>query len=297
MRAVLLSALVLMTSVVSNAQFYPSANAVWCGGDDNGGPPGFNVQFQMGIFPDTLINATGYKKISEYNSATGQFILIRDYYVRSDPNGRGYVYLPDSMAEFLTGDIFAESGDTVRNVLFAVSGESYVSYLLEDFIVDSVVQLSNAGVTVTRQYLDPTGFNPLGASQVFWQAGMGTSFGPVMEGSGGFVLCGVGNAIQYDLGNNGLPGPDNVGEICWPISTNVNEGCVDKKPVFIPNPSTGIFTIGIPTPSTTVYTSTGQQVWKGTGNTIDLSSQPPGVYTAVVATERGRQAVRLVVVR
>nr|MBP9161481.1 T9SS type A sorting domain-containing protein [Flavobacteriales bacterium] len=84
---------------------------------------------------------------------------------------------------------------------------------------------------------------------------------------------------------------------CWPSSTNVNEGCVDKKPVFIPNPSTGIFMIGIPTPSTTVYTSTGQQVWKGTGNTIDLSSQPPGVYTAVVATERGRQAVRLVVVR
>jgi hypothetical protein len=47
-----------------------------------------------------------------------------------------------------------------------------------------------------------------------------------------------------------------------------------------------------------VYTTTGHRTYgQGTGNTIDLIAQPPGVYTAVVATERGRQAVRLVVVR
>jgi len=68
---------------------------------------------------------------------------------------------------------------------------------------------------------------------------------------------------------------------------------------FLPNPSTGQFTLHNPrlAKNITVYTSTGQQVWQGTGNTIDLTEQPPGVYTAVVATEHGRQAVRLVVVR
>jgi uncharacterized delta-60 repeat protein len=70
-------------------------------------------------------------------------------------------------------------------------------------------------------------------------------------------------------------------------------------PGISPNPSTGIFTLNNASTTNliTVYTSTGQQVWQGTGNTIDLTAQPPGVYTVVVATERGRQATRLVLVR
>jgi len=269
----LLTLFALVCSFAANAQFYPSANGVWCGVDDSGGPPGFNVQFQMGAFPDTVINSTSYKKISEYNSSSGDFEIIREYYVRSDTNGRGYVYLLDSMAEFLTGDVSTQAGDTVHNVLFALSGANDVTYLILDMVVDSVVILSNAGVTVTRHYLNPSFFNPLSADVVFWQMGMGTSFGPVLEGSGYFSLCGVNDSIQYDLANNGLPGPGGVGQICWPIATGMDESTGKERPLVSPNPSTGHFMIGDTrvAHAISVYNPTGKLVWQDSGNRIDLA--------------------------
>ncbi|HQV53002.1 MAG: hypothetical protein IPI00_10055 [Flavobacteriales bacterium] len=127
MRIAFIFFLTVAIAVSSNAQFYPEANASWYGRDDNGGPPGFDVWLTMRSSPDTLLNGTIYKRISEYNDATSPY-FNRDHYVRSAPNGKGYVYLPDSAAEFLTGDLSAQTGDTVFNVLLSLTGTSWISY-------------------------------------------------------------------------------------------------------------------------------------------------------------------------
>lgn len=255
----------------------------------------------MDASPDTLIGSTIYKTITEYNNYTGTWVVQRTYFVRSDPDGKGYVFLPDSMAEFLTGDISAQVGDTVADVLFAISGPNYVSYFLRDLAVDSIVVLTNAGVTVTRHYLDPLIFNPVGSYGVFWQAGSGTSFGPVLEGSGLFELCGVGGTIQYDLGNSGLPGPAGVKQICWPLHTGIVRSTSLSKIFAIPNPSTGQFTFTAQLPILiSVYDAFGRLVLQTFGKSVDLSSEPEGIYVAKVssnATGNRDQVVRLVVAR
>lgn len=152
-------------------QFYPDSNAVWCGQADNGGPPGFYVQYQMAAMPDTTINGTVYKKVSEFTDETGDWVYVGTYYIRSDSSGRGYAYLPDSMAEYLTGDASALAGDTVPDVLWRITHEPG-SHVLVDLVVDSVVTLSNLGVSVTRHYC-PYGVQP---TTSFWQAGMGGEF-------------------------------------------------------------------------------------------------------------------------
>ncbi len=47
----------------------------------------------------------------------------------------------------------------------------------------------------------------------------------------------------------------------------------------------------------TVYDAQGCQVASVLATEIDLSEHPPGLYTAVITTAQGSQAVRLVVVR
>jgi hypothetical protein len=221
MRAIIFCFLAHVVSPTANAQFYPEANAVWCGQDDDGGPPGFHVQFQMGATPDTLINGAVYKKIQEFNDESGNWTYKRSHYVRSDSNGMGYVYLPDSTDEYVTGDLLADAGDTVHDVLSSITNSTDINYYLSDVLVDSVVSLSNAGVAVVRRYVRGEFLG--GPATTFWQARMGTSYGPLLEGSGIFYLSGVGDTIMYDLGNYGLPGPIGVDQICWPINMGLQE--------------------------------------------------------------------------
>lgn len=284
----------LGASLSANAQFYPDSNAVWCGWDDNGGPPGYYVQLQMGSTPDTTINGTVYKEVTEYNDESGDWLYVGDYYVRSDVSGKGYTYLPDSMAEFVTGDVTAQAGDTVHDVLTGLSNGSY--YGLVDLLVDSVVVLSNAGITVTRHYVDPDIFNPLSADVVFWQAGMGVNWGPFFRMSGIPYLSSVNDTVQFDIDHVNL---GNVGQVCWQISVAITEtgNNEDGHLQLTPNPSTGRFHLGQAAEQISVYDIQGRLLFRQHGNEVDLSVYPPGVYTAVISTAHGNSAQRLVVVR
>ncbi len=101
----------------------------------------------------------------------------------------------------------------------------------------------------------------------------------------------VNGTIMYGI-NGGR-----IGE-CFVITAMDEQDAITDLAIR-PNPSTGQFTLHNPrlAKNIAVYPSSGQKIWQGSGNTIDITAQPPGVYTAVVATERGRQAVRLVVMR
>ncbi len=221
MRSTFVCLFTLGSGLAASGQFYPEANALWCGYILIESGTGFPVQFQMGDSPDTLISGTAYKRVSAFGNASGSYEFIGNYHVRSDDNGRGYVYSPGFGDELLSGDVAAQTGDTVHDVLVALWEPPSFTFLSRDLVVDSVVALSNAGVNVTRHYLNPTPlqsfnpFNPINASQVFWQAGMGTAFGPFVVGSSSFYQCVVNDTMRYNLGNSGLPGPGGVGQICW----------------------------------------------------------------------------------
>ncbi len=214
--------------------------------------------------------------------------------------------LLDSMQEYLAIDVNATTGDTVAGVLVGFSTGSDPYYEIKSVIVDSVLVIENNGINVTRQFVHAIGWSPLAPYieyYMFWQAGIGNSIGPLLQL--GMVY---GNTLPRCLrvqdnyiysdqsGDPGLPG--------IPCDCSLSPLGVEDRPalshsVASPNPSIGLFTLsGSKAPSSvSVYTYTGQLVWKGSGTNIDLTSQQPGVYSAVVASGQSSQAIRLMVVR
>lgn len=274
----------IANGLVGLAQFYPEAKAYWRGVDDNGGPPFFNVAQVMPIFPDTLINGTTYKKIRENNDASGSSQLIRDHFVRSDTSGKGYVYIPDSAAEFLTGDLNAQAGDTVHDVLVSLTNSTDIDYFYRDLVVDSVVTLLVEGDPRTRWYINGDDF---GGLLLFWQDGMGTISGPMLEMSGEWWNCCVNDTVQFGSG----PCPQWI--------TDVGEA-LDAAPAIMvgPNPSNGIFRFSVEYPQRfAVLNAQGAFLLSDHSSVIDLTGRPPGLYLAVVATPLGNYPLRLVVER
>lgn len=246
----------------------------------------------MGASPDTLINGTVYQVIEEFRD----YVYTRSYFVRSDLSGKGYAYLPDSAAEFLTGDVAALQGDTVYDVLWSNTNASVIDYFLVDMIVDTVIELNNAGVHVTRHY-----FEPLPVGNIFWQAGMGTSFGPMLDLTGSPWGCWIGDTMMLGGFPDGLPGPI-CDEPC-PLLSNGNGINDHAKHTMLqphPNPSPGVFQLAALLPwSLTVLDMHGREVLHlpPYSRDIDLSLHPPGIYTVLQNTGQGLSVQRLVVVR
>ena len=104
---------------------------------------------------------------------------------------------------------------------------------------------------VLRHYFDPTPLNafnplnPMNASQVFWQAGMGTAFGPFVIGSSSFYQCVVNDTMQYDASNSGLPGTGGAGQLCWVINTATPDMAFEgpARMSISPNPADDRLTI------------------------------------------------------
>jgi hypothetical protein len=266
----------------------------------------------MGLDPDTLIGGTSYKKVNAIGNASGSYEFIGEYYVRSDPSGKGYLYLPSIGVEVLTGDVATQVGDTVQDVLVAVWNAPGFTFLFRDLVVDSVVLLSNEGVSVTRHYLDPTPidqfnpFNPISPSQVFWQAGMGTAYGPFVIGSSSFYQCVVNDTMQYDISNDGLPGPGGAGQLCWQLNLATPEtamrGQVGLK--ISPNPVADDLVIELVGSAAhrggrlALYDPTGRVVLEaqlqGPGVVLDVSPMN-GFYTVVIESEATRMIERVII--
>lgn len=294
MRTAVVYPMILGFALSSTAQFYPAASACWFGVGYDGGPPGSDLDYWMETSPDTAINGVVYQKVRERIDQD----YTRTYYVRSDASGKGYAYVPELGAEHLTGDVTAQVGDTVHDVLLKNTIMSGVGYEIGDILVDSVVTLTNAGVTVTRHYLNHQ--TSLGLYTSFWQRGMGVCSGPILEGSGSFHYCSVADTVMFDLSNsNGLPGPIGV-----PVCPLVVSGVGNIEPLgfhdlqALTNPYSGLFVFsdGLKH-SYTVITPHGSAILEGNSSVIDLAGQPTGIYTAVVGTPQGRRVLRLVVLR
>jgi len=262
----------------AHGQFYPEANARWCGADDDGGPPLYPVQYQMGLEPDTLIDGVVYKRIEEYRN----YQYTRKYYVRSDLSGKGYAYLLDSAAEFLTGDLNSQAGDTVRDVLWSNTTSSPdIDYFVVDMVVEAVEILDNEGVLVTRYYANYEGS---GSGARFWQSRSGTCFGPMLELTGGPWSCMVGDTVMFGYEVNGLPGPIGL-DLCMmlPMPNGVNDYSGAKALVTYPNPTSGRFSITFPELLTA---SLYYGVYDALGQLLDQQPLPPGRNTTEIDLSR-----------
>ena len=175
-----------------------------------------------------------------------------------------------------------------------------------------MVVLSNAGVNVTRHYLDATHlhpfnpFNPINASQVFWQAGMGTAFGPFMIGSSSFYQCVVNDTMRYDLSNSGLPGPGGPGQICWQLNMGTPEVSTQNavRMRISPNPAEDNLVIELTGNNShldgrfALVDARGRGVLstnlRGSSTVVDVSSLT-GLFTVILDTGEKRLVERVVV--
>ena len=261
----------------------------------------------MGSDPDTVILGQTYKRIEEYhmNSMYENVERVNQDYVRSLPDGKGYVMLLDSMQEYLAADINAAAGDTVRDVLIkeGFGAQPFPSYFLWDVVVDSIRTLENNGVIVRRMFIHLAGFQPGPQSQVyfnFWQAGIGNATGALFNSyiSLGFfeLMCLRVQATFVYNRETAVPYLPGVPCECSILPVGIEDRTSEQVSIG-PNPSTGRFVFSAPYQifQTLIVDSQGREVLRTRASSIDLSTYAQGLYTAFVSTAQGRQVVRLVV--
>ncbi|MFN8350770.1 MAG: hypothetical protein U0U25_04825 [Flavobacteriales bacterium] len=296
--------LLYLSGGAAHAQCFPDSSAAWCFlSFDNSEI--VHTRMLMEPESDTVILGNTYQRIEEYNDALGleTWQFVKRYYVRSDTDGKGYMMLLDSMQEYLVADVNAMPGDTIPNVLTADTW-GWQTYWLKRVIVDSVRTIENNDVVVTRWYVHAYGWIPQGYSgyEIFWQAGIGNSYGPLL-------ILSVANAFQelqclrqqdtYVYSNQfsypGLPGIPCDCPLESPLG--LVEHPADGTVRVSPNPSSGVFELHMRMRSATVYDATGKWLFETSSPRIDLSAYSPGIYHALVRTPGGVRSVRLMVQR
>ncbi|HQW07263.1 MAG: T9SS type A sorting domain-containing protein [Flavobacteriales bacterium] len=290
----------------ATAQCFPDSSASWCS-DDLNNSDFIRIQMLMRSDPDTVILGRTYKRIEEYNREAWaeNSVFIQRYYVRSTPDGKGYVMLLDSMQEYLAADVSAAVGDTVHDVLAVWSSGPLPSFDLRNVVVDSIITLENNGVTVDRQFVHAVGVDPLVpyiGHYTFWQAGIGNSTGPLMQlgitlGNTEPICLRVEDTYVYN-GNFLLPGLPGIPCECSLLPVGI-ESRTNAQPTIGPNPSTGLFnfTTSQRVLEAIIFDPQGRRILRTKEQYIDLTGCAPGLYTAVVTTTHGSQTVRLVVLR
>ena len=157
------------------------------------------------------------------------------------------------------------------------------------------------GVTTTRQIVKPLccgAVTPELAMEIFWQVGMGASFGPMLDSwaGDGFHQIQCMRILDTNVYRTG----STSGIECdcpFELTVNINRVADRTLPAATPNPSTGLFHLAQASAQITVYNAQGRLLFRQHGDEVDLSAYPPGVYTAVVQTAKGSSALRLVVMR
>lgn len=225
-------------------------------------------------------------------------------YVRNDQDGRGYLRFDGMDVEVLVGDVDVQVGEIVQDVAIDVMAcGTYWEYgALTDMIVDSIVDLEEDGVQARRVYVQPLCSPGAAADISFWQTGMGTPFGPFLMfdqlSRPSPVCAAVDDTTRFrHFEELQLGGP-----LCYCYDLSLGASTLDSAPSlgFWPNPSQGVFQVQNPPAwPLSVYDIHGREVLHGPpySREIDLSVQPPGVYTAVLLTPAGPVAQRLMVLR
>jgi len=247
---------------------------------------------------DTIIDGLLYKKINEttggYSGGCSCFPPedLGPGYLRDDTAARMVYWRQPGMAsDTLLYDFTMELGDTLHG-LYGNTGLCSTAVLT----VQSIDSILMGGSYRRRINFSPDPCTPTSIIE-----GMGSTTGltscHVTPAELGITL--VCFTVDGELLYTTPCGSPDLIACSETLGIPAANSTTKPDALVTPNPSTGLFTIGAAakTYAISVFTSTGELVWQGQGNTIDLRVQQPGVYTAVVVSERYRQMERLMVIR
>ena len=241
---------------------------------------------------DTLINGEWYSAIHEGMEGQGGAFAGG---IREDAEGLVHYYHANTDSTFLLYDFDPSVGDSLEVWVGHHSGSFVWTHWMHVLSIDT---FNNTNGTPYKQ-IGVTGISPSEfGGQVamdWWIEGVGGTEG-LLTTSALITLsadeelgCMVANDTLWPGGNAGPCGaPNAIAELGM------------APPVAHPNPSNRLFTLSTAsnlTDQVLVYDPHGREVLRTREKTIDLGAHPPGVYTAVVTTAQGRQAVRLVLLR
>lgn len=293
----LCTAIVLIDTGSAQAQFnvyhpFPDSNAVWgmvtgCM-DWNCGSAHYIQDHYDG---DTTMDGTSYKKIGQsIGGGSGECSCyppedLGPGYIREDTMSRKVFWrMQGSSTDVLLYDFAVNVGDTLQG-LMENCDLTWVAGSIDSILIGS-------GYRKRINY--EVSFDP--GVQFSIIEGIGSTYGlttcPYIPFEMGItLLCFTvdGNVLFSPLG------PDLTA--CGDLTSGILHSKIVPGPVVYPNPSTGIFHLGVAAREVQVYNAQGQLLFTHKGHEVDLSTWPPGVYTAVVETGKGRSVERLVVVR
>jgi len=237
---------------------------------------------------DTLINGQWYNVLMA--GLEGEPSLFAGG-IREDGNGKVFYYHGITDSTYLLYDFEAMAGDSME---VWVGLEYYESPSTIMMHICSVETLTYAGYSYRTLYVQSE--DPISGciGQDRWGTRVGGYGGLLstdafsISGDATFLVCMSHNDTLWP---SAVPG--NCSTTGWP----------ERLPTeyrAYPNPSNGLFTLSTAsnlTDQVLVYDPHGREVLRTREKTIDFGAHPPGVYTAVVTTAQGRQAVRLVLLR
>ncbi|MCB0793096.1 MAG: T9SS type A sorting domain-containing protein [Flavobacteriales bacterium] len=239
---------------------------------------------------DTTINGQDYRSMTWYWD-TGTWPGEFGGGLRESGSGSVYYYHPNTDQEYLLYEFDVSASDSVLGVWVAgtdpANGYTTTMYVSE---VDTIILGGQPRKRIGVQSLGAMG----GPTGYWWVQGIGGSAGlletlgeTILDVTYGLECMSSNDTVWWAWGPVGAPGN------CSPNSVLDYQA---QKLSVRPNPGTGIFTLSNPIPpvKVMVFDPQGREVLRTRERTIDLTGHPPGLYTAVVNTERGRQAVRLV---
>lgn len=322
MKAQAFAILAFFFAMHSYGQFYPSSDATWCARIFSGE----RYRHLLSQHPDTFIAGHVYQLVRTDWCASGcslwstqSFDSLSTCLIRSTPDGKGYIRAFTDTTEYLVGDLAAQPGDTVNNIL--ILGPDWWQWEFGprptySVVVDSIVDFTRLGVTVRRHFIHEVSFwNPDDSFpynflpwRFYWQQGMGTSHGLILRMDNALsdnytlecAFTGDTTVFTWYFEGPDVPPwgyPPGGPACCAPWNVGVAEHSTEPG-VATENPSTGLFRLNATTPiNVAVFDAQGRLVTSVPGNEIDLTAQPPGVYIAVVSNTGGRTAIRLVVMR
>ena len=266
---------------------FPDSNATWVMDYYLGPDFLYTYAYHLESFDhDTLINGELYSVLQR--GFQNQSAIFAGG-IRDDGSGRIYYYNPFADSTFLLYDLEAMPGDSME--VFVGDFDSPFTIMMH---ICSVETLTYAGYSYRTLYVQSE--DPISGciGQDRWGTRVGGYGGLLstdafsISGDATFLVCMSHNDTLWP---SAVPG--NCSTTGWP----------ERLPTeyhAYPNPSNGLFTLSTAsnlTDQVLVYDPHGREVLRTREKTIDLGAHPPGVYTAVVTTAQGRQAVRLVLLR
>lgn len=279
---------------------FPDSNAVWgmvSGCSDMIQQCSNSMYIQYNFAGDTSIEGNTYKVVHEVvgqdpGGCCGPPEDLGPGFLRDDTAARKvYWRIPGMNADTLLFDFTLELGDTLGG-LYGNTGLC-VGAVITVQSIDSVL----VGVSF-RKRINFSATDPCQQTSIIEGVGSTNGLTACYATPNTFsilLMCFTVNGELLYMSPCGEPDMQACGEFPSSIA--------GPSPVFkpvghvTPNPSIGLFHLGRVAQEISVYNVQGTLLFRTYGTEVDLSAYPPGVYTAVVETNKGRRVERLVVVR